>query len=114
MGKCPGPWPGHPPGGDEAPLPSCAFTRPFAHFSLLSCLFPPLPSLLLEGSRPQCLELVPRVDSGFAWGSSCPQPVVSQIHVQLLQFWPELSPRPPAMSGVLRTEPLLPCWVMCM
>ena len=49
-----------------------------APLSLLSCLFPPLPPLLLEGSRPQCLEPVPRVDSGFAQGSSCPQPMVSQ------------------------------------
>ena len=83
--------PGHPPGRDEAPSLPAPFSSPVL-ISLSSLLpFPSLPSLLLEGSRPQCLAPVPGVDGGFAQGSSCPQPVVSQ----------EPCPAPPFLAEAL-------------
>lgn len=76
----------------EMRLPPFLCLSPALCTSLSSLLpYSSLPSLLLEGSRPQCLEPVPRVDGGFAQGSSCPQPVVSQ----------EPCPAPPFLAQAL-------------
>ena len=106
-------------GAQGAPLPSSVIIHLGAHVSLshclLSCLFPPLPSLPLEGSSPSVWSQVPSVDGGFVQGSPCPKPMVSKEPCPAPPF---LGPGPPPdplyVWGPRSRNHSCPCQVVCM
>lgn len=98
----------------EMRLPSPPVPLPGpVHTSLFSPAFSlPSPLYSLRAAGPSVWSWFPEWTVALLGEVLVLSPWSPKSHVQLLLFWPELSLRPPAMSGVLRTEPLLPCWVM--